>query len=158
MEVEALQVFRPPSSVMQLGHPHRNFRASAAASRNKIGVYRRSTEVSGYDRGIWGEVGMRSEYVRHRSSIGIALIQAIDAEQVFDCAQNVHCVVVRRDGGTPPAVRRDHVANGAVRIDVIAAVLRIIFENKNGSTAPVWRVADELDNSSDGVVVISYLQ
>src|SRR5215467_4551088 len=45
-----------------------------------------------------------------------------------------------------------------MRIDVVAATLGVVFENKDCSVVPVGGVADKIGNFSDGVIIISNLQ
>ena len=57
-----------------------------------------------------------------------------------------------------PHVSARHVGGGAVRIDVIAAILRVVFHDKNQSVVFVHgAVGDFLHQQSHGIVVVGLI-
>src|SRR5260370_40664469 len=125
---------------------------------NQIWIHRRCAELPWNDCRIWSEVWLLCEYVCHGRGIRITEIEVVDAHQVFDGAQDVDRVVVRRNRNAALAVGRDNVSKGAMRVDVIRTVLGVVLKGKDGRIAPVRGAADNVCHATDGAVVVRDLE
>src|SRR5579864_9027928 len=59
--------------------------------------------------------------------------------------------------GQSGGVFADDERNGAMRVDVVSAILRVVFENKNGSVIPIWAVRNRIDDASESQVIVGYV-
>ena len=65
----------------------------------------------------------------------------------------LYCVLSTR---MAPRVGADDHGHGAMAIDVVEAVLRIVLDDENARVAPELAVADGLDDSPEGQVVVGH--
>ena len=94
---------------------------------------------------------------RHQGGVGIEEVHGREAEQRFHGVNHADGrVEVMIDEGLL-RVRRvfaDGKGNRTMSIDVVGAVLRVIFDHKNGGVVPVGAVRDGIDDASESEVVV----
>ena len=54
------------------------------------------------------------------------------------------------------SVLADDQRDGSMSVDMVGAVLGIVFENEDGSVFPVGAVRDSIDQAADGEIVIGH--
>ncbi len=75
-------------------------------------------------------------------------------ENVFHRAQHAHGVVHGRVDATAARVGRQDEGRGAVRVDMVGAVLGVVFQDENGGLRPELRLRDRLHQQPERVVVV----
>ena len=50
----------------------------------------------------------------------------------------------------------DDQGGGAMRIDVVGAILRVVFEDENGGVVPIRAVRNRIDDAAERQIVIGY--
>ena len=110
---------------------------------------------------IMGGITVNGVDVRHRAkgciewhSRRVVLAHGRHAQQQFDRTHEGAGGVERAVDDAAFDVRAEDEADGAARIDVIRAILGIIFNNKDRGIRPILAVAHGIDELSDGVVVV----
>ena len=98
------------------------------------------------------------EDVGHGPGERVVQVHRREAQNLFDGAQEVERVVPGRDHRAPLHVGAHDVRGAAVRIDVVAAILRVVFNRKDQRVVGVGAVGNLLNQQADRIVVIGYLQ
>src|SRR5581483_11623656 len=114
--------------------------------------------------GIVGGLRARSAEERgHDGSAGIIRVHRRHAEKRFNRANHVdrgeERVIDERNGDGLVGFRKrrifaDDERDAAVRIDVVGAVLSVVFENQNSGVVPIGAVRNGLDDTAYGEIVI----
>ena len=106
----------------------------------------------------WRLIACTRKQRRHQRSITVVLIHRRQTQQGFYGVDQVHggveMVVHERVIGRTGRILADHESDRAVSVDVIGAVLSVIFENENRRIVPVGTVRDRLHHATDREVII----
>src|SRR6266508_2237235 len=92
------------------------------------------------------ECGRVAEGGDHWRGCGVELTHRWETEDEFDGPQHrdrgVHAVI----DDASPYVQRGDQAHGAVRVDMVRSVLRIVLNDEDGRLSPDWRAGHGLHN------------
>ena len=94
------------------------------------------------------------EHVRHRDRQRVVEIERPDIENIFDCAHKIHGIVLGRNHRALFHIGAHDECDAAVGIDVVGAVLRIVFDHEDQRVVLVLAISDLLHQQSNGIVVI----
>src|SRR4029453_4117487 len=96
----------------------------------------------------------RPHWCRHE----IELIHGRQTENLFDRSRHVDLGVIGVVGGTVlHSVWADHIPRAAMTVDVVDAVLRVVFLEEDRRRRPRFTMADVVDNAPDGQIIIGLL-
>ena len=82
----------------------------------------------------------------------------LGAEQILDRAERVHLTVSRADDRALFDVRADHERGAAVRVDVVGAVLHVVFSDDDQRVGGVTAVRHRFDEAAQREIAIGLLR
>ena len=109
----------------------------------------------GGTRGVGGEGGFAGETVAEEGGHGVRLVHGGQAEYAFDGVEHGGLVVEVGDGFSAFGVGADDEAQGAVSVDVVEAVLGVVFDDEDRGFGPEGTLADAFDDAAECKVVVS---
>ena len=106
--------------------------------------------------GVRRQVGLVLEAVAHRRGRQVELVHRRQAEDQLDRLDHARLVVVGVIDELAPRVRADDQRHGAVAVDVVEAVLRIVLDDEDAGVLPELALADRLDDLPQRQVVVGH--
>ena len=101
---------------------------------------------------------MGVEHIRHGHREEIIQVRMARPKNVLDGAEHAQRVIRFGNHGTVLHIGSHNEGNAAVRIHMVAAVLCIVFDDKDQCVILVGAVGDGLHDQAHGVVVIRFIQ
>ena len=107
-----------------------------------------------------GLVALPGEHRPHGRSVGIILVHGRQAEQHFHGVDHVYrgveaVVDVGLSGGAR-GILADYERDRSMGVDMIAAVLRVVFQNEDGGVLPIRAVGDGVDDAAQRQIVVRH--
>src|ERR1035441_1274096 len=149
-EVHSLGNLRPVLSVVQ------RLWQDQGGRRGRQGEFR-LVEVRRGSGGKAPRARRSVEDVGHGPGERVVQVHRRETQNLFDGAQEVDGVVRRGDQRALLDVGARDEGDAAVRIDVVAAILRVVFDDEDQSVAGVLAVGDLLNQQAHRIVVVGLL-
>src|SRR5262249_21707555 len=110
--------------------------------------------------GLFGDIRprirARGEGVAHGGGRGVELRHGTQAQDHLDGAKDGGGGVVRAIDEATLGPGAQHEGGATVGIDVVGAILRVVFEHKDRDAAPYRAAADGFDDAAERVIIIGY--
>ena len=103
---------------------------------------------------VGSQVGLIGEGGGHRGRKGVELGQRTYTENALHCVQHRYCRVKGGIDPTSAGIWADDLADGAMRVDVVGAVLGIVLSEEDRGVLPDGGMGYGLDELADGLIVV----
>src|SRR5262245_23911873 len=100
---------------------------------------------------------MKIEEVSHGPLSRCVEVQMLQAEYIFDGPKKIYCGIKLRYDSALPDKWPHNIGGGTMGVDVIRAILSIVFNHKNQRVRLEWAVGNLIDQPGGGIVVVRLL-
>src|SRR4051812_44463730 len=102
---------------------------------------------------IWSQIALGLEAIPHWRRRKIQLSHGRQSEHKLNRLHHPSLVVTSRIDDLPAGIWADRQGHGAVTIDVIKTILRVVFDYEDAGRRPELALRDSFDDSTECEVV-----